>query len=910
MKPTSKWIEGLGPDTPVEEGARSILRSRLRALLQLQEQVADSADPDARLVHSLRVAARRAEAALRLFRPWIGHAGGGADVLPSLSKRLRRLRRAAGAVRDCDIHIGVFQEVRGRSTDDQVPVADYLIGRSREARKEGLAELIELAQHDHSRMASWRRKVGRSITDPDSRQSTLTDVARRSLPDDVRNVRNAAAADLSQLPLLHALRLATKRLRYSLELIGPALGDLVMADVHPRLAELQERLGEINDTDRVVGQLEAEIERLARPYHGTNGKGSGSSLRAGVEALRERYRVVRDRRMERFAGWWATFDVAGLLNLLDSALGIGRVTPQARLEPPLIMTVPSGLGVRGVRAPGAPDPDLPRRFAAIDVGSNSTRLVIAEAHSDGPYRVLDDEKEMTRLARGLVETGRLDAEVMDRAATVIARFRAIAEGYKCNVVRAIATAAVREAANGQAFVELVQARAGVTLRVISADEEARLAYRSVSHTFGDMATLVAGVVDIGGASTEVVLSSRGVIDEVYTLPLGAVCLTERFGGPEDSAGDRFKAMRRWVRREVARAMPDPALRPELLVGTGGTFTALASMAMKRDRTVGEAGSTPISLQGYQVRRGTLREILEELRGTGLKDRARVPGLSPERADIIVGGLIIVDAVLRHLGVRRLRVHDLGVRDGLMLSMVREVFPNAFEEPTRPARAGRPGRLRAARRLAQSCRYEEQHSEHVASLALQIFSGLAPLLPRPGDLWTEAVARELLEAGAVLHDIGYLINYAGHHKHAHHLIMHADLSGEAGGGFTRREVEIVAHLARYHRRGEPRETHASFAALSEEDRTLVRRLAAVLRIADGLDRTHTQNVRAVRLRIEEGTAAVFELDADDDPATDVWGASRKAGLFREVFRVEPRFEWTGRPAHAEPQEQPTPHAAAS
>jgi exopolyphosphatase/guanosine-5'-triphosphate,3'-diphosphate pyrophosphatase len=330
-----------------------------------------------------------------------------------------------------------------------------------------------------------------------------------------------------------------------------------------------------------------------------------------------------------------------------------------------------------------------------------------------------------------------------------------------------------------------------------------------------------------------------------------------------------------IRKELRARMPRPSLEPELIVGTGGTITTLAAVAIRRD--TGGDGEAPVAAQGYQLRRRQVAEILDELRRLGVEERARVPGLGADRADIIVAGIAIVLGVMEHLGARRLRVHDSGVRGGLLLSMIEEVFPART--------AGRADRLAAARRLARSCRYEERHSEHVARLALQIFDAMPAA--RSEDLWSEPVARQLLEAGAVLHDIGYIVNYAGHHKHAYHLIMHADLTGDAG--FTRREVEIVANLARYHRRGGPKMGHPNFAAMSDEDRELVTRLTAILRIADGLDRTHTQNVRALKIRVEGG-AAVFEVDAAEDPVTDVWGAARKGALFREAFGLEPRFEW--------------------
>ncbi len=917
MKIPGKWIDELCPQTAISAAAGRILKLRIGAVGALLPTKPGKAGCSAKAVHELRVAARRAEAALRLFRPWIEQGSGGDPVCAKMRRRLRDIRRAAGIMRDCDIHAEVFREIRERASGVQIVVIDHLIARTRRDRARAQVTLLDLADAVHpGRLARWRRRAVAAVEAAAHKlrpEPTLLDAARASVPPAVERVRAAAVLDLTELANLHSLRIHLKRLRYKLELLGPALGARFVAELYPQFQSLQDRLGDVNDGDTVLATLDAESQRLER--QGRDPARHPPGLAAGVSLLRQRCAGVRDKRVEAFLAWWAGFDFNGLLGSLEAAIAMVAPDPQATVRPPTDHDPVGSNGAAGhsPRAPaggnGSLAPDAPRRLAAIDVGSNSTRLVIAEAHPDGTYRVIDDEKELSRLAGGLVKTGKLDAAAMDRAATIVARLRAIAEGYNCTMIRAIGTAAVREATNGPEFVELVRARAGVDLRIISADEEARLAYLSAHHAFGDMQTLAAGVVDIGGGSTEIVLSSRGVVDEVYTLPIGAVGLTERFGGPEHAAGDRFKAMRRWLKEQLRRRIPAPMLRPELVVGTGGTITTLASIAIKRDRSAQGAGggAAPATVRGYQLRRTEVRRILDDLRDCSLEERTRVPGLSAERADIIVAGVSIIRAVMRHLGARRLRVHDLGVREGLLLTMIREIFPRSAGRAGGPGATGRPARLNAARRFARACRYEEAHSERVAALSLQIFDALAPLLPRPQTLWSEPVARELLEAGAVLHDVGYIINYAGHHKHGYHLIVHSDLSGE-NGGFSRREVEIVANLARFHRRATPKDTHASLRALASDDRTLVRCLAAILRIADGLDRTHSQNVKGVKLRLT-ADAAIFELDAIHDPATDAWGASRKCDLFREVFGLEPAFEWSGRPLTEPKLQVPQPALAA-
>lgn len=240
--------------------------------------------------------------------------------------------------------------------------------------------------------------------------------------------------------------------------------------------------------------------------------------------------------------------------------------------------------------------------------------------------------------------------------------------------------------------------------------------------------------------------------------------------------------------------------------------------------------------------------------------------------------MIVERVMKHLGVNRLQVHDGGIRDGLIRTMARALFP----EDSRPSPAP-PDHLRSVRQLAVNCSHEERHGNHVVHLAGQIFDQLAETFPEPGG-WSEPGNRLLLEAAALLHDVGYLINYSQHHKHSYHLIAHSDLVG-----LTPREIELVANVARYHCGVEPRRKHPNFGKLPRADRKRVRRLAAILRVADGLDRNHVQNVRGVTLRVESDTVR-FLLEAAKDPAVDIWGAVRKSPLFQKVFAIKPRFKW--------------------
>ncbi len=527
------------------------------------------------------------------------------------------------------------------------------------------------------------------------------------------------------------------------------------------------------------------------------------------------------------------------------------------------------------------DTSTDRRLAAIDVGSNSIRLIVVEYDHNGAYKVIDDEKILTRLGSGLNDTGALDPDSIDRSVETVLRFKKIAEGYSVNHLRAVATSAIREASNSKEFIGRLRDEVRIELVVIDGDEEARLAFRSVADAF-DISAIDSAVADIGGGSTEIVLSTRGVITEVVSIPIGAVRLTERFGamGPGNGAG--FYEMRQYVKGIIRGAIDKPDTVPAVVFGTGGTFTNMAAVAMHR---AGAAASGKLdidipSLRGYEITRSDVLHILATLRKLPVEKRASVPGLSPERADIIVAGIVIVDRVMKHLGANRLRVHDRGIRDGIVLDMLEEI--GARPTAQHRQRVSRPS---AARQFAVACRYEEHHGDHVARLALQLFDQVIELTGSQELPWASGDSRELLEAAALLHDIGYLVNYTKHHKHAYHLIVHSEMPA-----FTHRELEIVANVARYHRRACPKNKHKPFKRLASEDRECVRMLSAFLRIADGLDRTHAQRVHAIRV-IRDKECVRIVVHAEEEPAVDIWGGERKADLFHEVFHFCPRFEWS-------------------
>ena len=511
--------------------------------------------------------------------------------------------------------------------------------------------------------------------------------------------------------------------------------------------------------------------------------------------------------------------------------------------------------------------DMACRLAAIDIGSNSVRLLVAEALRGGTYRILDEEREPTRLGLSVSSKGQLDDESMERTITALRTFKQIAAGYQVTSLRTIATCAVRESRNGPEFCRRVREQVGLDVEVISGDREARLAFASVQHAF-DLSSKNVIVADIGGGSTELVFATGNLIESIFSTPLGAVRLTEQFGiGDGVEEADFARGLVR-LEEEVSSCLKKrttrPLFAPHFLVGCGGTFTTLAELMMAAKR------ETDVPVAGYRVSQAEVHHLLDRLSKMPLRGRRTIPGMMPDRADIIVAGLTIVDALLKRFRVNSVVVHTRGVRDGLVREMIEESLGTSGDEPAQ--------REAAIERLAAACSGEIEHGRTVAALAGKIYEQLAAALGlAAGD-------RLLLECAARLQDVGYVINYDQHHKHSYHLIRNARLPG-----IRANDLEIIANVARYHRGAHPKRKHENLSRLSSDDQQRVQRMAAILRLAGGLDRSRTQAVRDVAASVVDGRA-VIEAVADEEPQVDLWGAERRTDLFEKVFGMPVEFRW--------------------
>jgi exopolyphosphatase/guanosine-5'-triphosphate,3'-diphosphate pyrophosphatase len=493
-----------------------------------------------------------------------------------------------------------------------------------------------------------------------------------------------------------------------------------------------------------------------------------------------------------------------------------------------------------------------QRLAVIDLGSNSFRLVVF-TFTDDWWKRTDEIYEPVRVGEHQETGGPLQPEPMERALETIELFAHFCRATGIERIRPLATSAIREASNRKEFVRAARRRSGLEVEVLSREEEARYGYLAVVNS----TTLSEGVaLDIGGGSMQLTRVEDRLARDARSWRLGAVVTTERFLSSERVKPKHLKALREHIEEELASAK---WLRgaPGRLAGIGGAVRNLGAALTL------EAGLPSYGVQGYCIERRALDALVERLAGMTPSERRRVPGIKPERGDLILAGAVVVQTVMRAGGFDAMEVTEAGLREGAF-----------FEE-----RLGDPPLLpdvRAAsvRNLAAQYHPETAHTDHVARLALEIWDELAQAGVHPGD----AQERELLWAAAVLHDIGTAVDYDDHHKHSRYLILNAGLPG-----FSPRETALIGQAARYHRKGRP--TLGEFAPLARKgDDDLLARCAAVLRVAEQLERPRDQTVRHAQVIVQDGRVEL-RLESTDDVTISRWGAQRQGDLFRRAFGRE-------------------------
>jgi exopolyphosphatase/guanosine-5'-triphosphate,3'-diphosphate pyrophosphatase len=510
----------------------------------------------------------------------------------------------------------------------------------------------------------------------------------------------------------------------------------------------------------------------------------------------------------------------------------------------------------------------PVQIAAIDAGSNAVRLSVARAYSALDIEPLQTERYPLRLGESVFLRPRFSEEIFKKAVKAFRHLHEVMDEFGVTTYRAVATSATREARNRQAFLRTIKRKSGIALEVISSAEESRLGRVAVEAALGP-ASPPRCIVDLGGGSLDISILRDHNVEQGAQLPLGTVRLMSTLNLPGVIRPTQGEQVRRYVRALLeSRLVPRPYLAEGIAVALGGNAETLAEIA---------PGPREHGLQTMEL--SLLRERLPGILGRDVRERMKVFGVRRDRADVMGIAAITFITLGRYLNLRLFAIPGVGVREGLLQEIARDTFTR--KEPHRYNAAARQ-LLVGTRSFARRLGFDQRHAEHVRELSLQLFDQLQPVHHLPAQV------RVLLEAGALLHDTGHMISHRGHHKHGEYLALNGDIPGLEG-----RDRAIVAGLVRYHnRKSEPAGHHAAYSSLDDADKPVLRRLAAILRIAEALDHSHRQRVTKLRASFQRGTAGL-QVQARGDVGEDLRDAARSAELFEREFHLSLYFRQTER-----------------
>ena len=516
-----------------------------------------------------------------------------------------------------------------------------------------------------------------------------------------------------------------------------------------------------------------------------------------------------------------------------------------------------------------------RILAAIDIGTNSIHMVVVRVNPALPaFTIISTEKDTVRLGDRDPKTGDLTPAAMGRAIAALQRCQKLAKSLNAEHIVAVATSAVREAPNGRDFLKQVNAELGLFVNLISGYEEARRIYLGVlsGMEFNNQPHII---IDIGGGSTELILGDSHEPRSLSSTKVGAVRLSAEFITTDPISNSEFQYLQAYVRGMLERPVEEllahlePGEQPRL-VGTSGTIESLATIHARE-----KLGMVPNPLNGYQLSRKDLKEMVKRLASLSYAERAAIPGMSDRRSEIIVAGALILLEAMTLLGVESLMIGERALREGVIVDWM--LSHGLIEDRLRYEDSVRQ---RSVLKIAQKYQVNLDYSDHVANLALSLFNQTKGHLHNWG---TEE--RELLWAAAILHNCGLYVSHSAHHKHSYYLIRNGELLG-----FAEAEIEVIANLARYHRKNAPKKKHENYSNLpSKKHRQLVNQLSAILRIAVTLDRRqigaiqrvhceYRRDVRELHLRLQASIP-------DDDCALELWSLDYEKGVFEAEYAVK-------------------------
>ncbi|MCX7877069.1 MAG: Ppx/GppA family phosphatase [Ignavibacteria bacterium] len=504
------------------------------------------------------------------------------------------------------------------------------------------------------------------------------------------------------------------------------------------------------------------------------------------------------------------------------------------------------------------------RLAAIDIGTNSFHLIIAEVNgASGKFTTLGREKVNVRLGSGSSDMKYLKPDAFQRGMETLKKFKALADSAGASV-RAVATSAVREANNQDEFIQKVWQETGIKIEVASGVEEARYIYLGILQALPVFDKKIL-LIDIGGGSTEFLIGHRKEIAFDSSLKLGAIRLTQRFFPGGETNSKSVKTCRQFIKGYMQPVMRDiEKFRWEICIGSSGTILNLASIINIR------RGNSPEQrLNNFTFKDEELYETVSEIvESKTPKSRLKIPGLDPQRADIIPAGALILEQIFLQLKINQMMISEFALREGIIYDTIEKLFIK--DDIGHLANI----RYKSVMHTAENFRFEKEHSLQVCRLALSIFDQTQQLHKMSN---TE---REYLEAAAILHEVGTFVSHSQHHRHSYYLIRNSEMLG-----FNENEKEIIANVARYHRKSHPKSKHIEFSKMSSEDQKTIRKLSSILRIADGLDRSHSSSVDDVNVKVKNTEAEFIIIPVSGkNTELEIWGAESKKALFEEVFNV--------------------------
>jgi exopolyphosphatase / guanosine-5'-triphosphate,3'-diphosphate pyrophosphatase len=505
------------------------------------------------------------------------------------------------------------------------------------------------------------------------------------------------------------------------------------------------------------------------------------------------------------------------------------------------------------------------RLAAIDIGTNSIHMIVVRVRPDLSFEVIDREKDMVRLGAGGLDGRSITPTAMAAALQTLAKFKRLADSHKVDEIVAAATSATREADNGGDFIAEVDRLTGIRIKVISGTEEARLIHLAAGYGV-DIGGSTGVVIDIGGGSVEVTIGTARQMMLGRSFKVGVIRLTERFVKSDPLSGRDERRLVKHLNREMGAYLDQVGQRGyDRVIGTSGTILSLGALAAEKDAPVEE-------LRNQRVGAKALHRLRKKLTSLTLEERLAVPGLDPRRADLSVAGSVLLDTIVRRLNADELTLCDLALREGLVLDYIHRNSARIRKVERYP-----DVRRRSVIELGERCGYWPEHAQQVARLALAIFDQTRSVHGL-GDR-----ERDWLEFGALLHDIGVHISYERHNRHSYYLIKNGDLRG-----FDPQEIEMIGLIARYHRQGTPKKSHGGYGDLKSSKRWAVKALSAMVRLAEGLDRSHSQALAGIDLypRADDYLA---RLRTAGDAELEVWAAHRHVAPLERVLGKPIRFE---------------------